>query len=148
MDVVQDHGVDVKSSIRVSGVTSADSNGDIIAFFAKYGTASTESQGGEIHIVEFESETAMANIESDLPLEIVYNRNVQWQAAHIKLPEQPQTSSLDPALTDSSDDADNDSGSNHSTTPLIRRSKQKYNVSQPPFSAICPASQLPDPQCG
>lgn len=44
MDVVEDHGVDVKGSIRVSGVTSADSDGDI-AFFAKYGTASTESQG-------------------------------------------------------------------------------------------------------
>lgn len=63
MDLVQNYGVDVKRSISITGVTSLDSDTDIIASLEKYGVVprilrvpNAQPECGETVIAEFESD--------------------------------------------------------------------------------------------
>ncbi|XP_025752898.1 uncharacterized protein LOC112841852 [Oreochromis niloticus] len=84
MDLAQNYGVDFKRSISITGVTSLDSDADIIASLEKYGVVTrilrvpnAQPECGETVIAEFESEITMGDNESDFPLEIenVTNKN-------------------------------------------------------------------------
>ncbi|CAI5669790.1 unnamed protein product [Oreochromis niloticus] len=139
MDLAQNYGVDFKRSISITGVTSLDSDADIIASLEKYGVVTrilrvpnAQPECGETVIAEFESEITMGDNESDFPLEIenVTNKNVKWQASRIGMPALHQTPEPDPVLSDSSDE-NVDSYSDHSTTPLIKTAKLKYDHRRP-----------------
>lgn len=75
----------------------------------------------------------MGDNESEFPLEIenVTNKNVKWQASRIERSELRHTPESDPVLTDSSDETDVDGYSDHSTTPLIKTAKLKYDHRRP-----------------
>lgn len=138
--------IDDTLSVCVSGVTSGNADQDIIDSLEKYGPVTgirrernTGVSSGETVIVDFKSGTARANIETLLPMEVVNvtNPSVKWQVDRVKTTTQftnQIATVLCTSSTDSSDGSDSDSSaqSDHSTTPLVRRSKKPYKHSKPP----------------
>jgi len=127
MDVEQEFGIKTDRSIVVLGVAHTDKDEDITATLKKYGTvtkvvrlSTTEEEDKCNAIVEFESAAANALVEPKLPFDIQNIRDtvVTWRVDSIKV--------LTQTVTDSSDsDGSSSTDSDHSTTPLIHRSRKK-----------------------
>ena len=134
------HGINAEQSICLVGLTKTDTDADIIASFKAYGTVTevVRLQAAEKEnaaIVEFDSGVAMAMFELNLPLDIpnVNNPAVTWQADSVNA--LTHTTSL--ALGRSSESSDESVHSEHSTTPLIRKSKaKKIDLSKLTFSPL------------
>lgn len=138
MDIEQKYGINAEQSICVIGLTKRDTDADIIASLRAYGTVTkvVRLQGAvkqKTAIVEFDSEVPMAMFELNLPVDIpnVNNPTVTWQVDSIESLTRDASQTVVPlqvlslAISSSSESSDESVDSEHSTTPLIRKSKTK-----------------------
>ena len=150
------YGIDAKRAVCVSGITSTDTDDDVIAAIDTYGVVKrvvrVHNTEGEVDnvIVEFESEATRATLEPDIPFELqsVSDSTVKWQVTRVEELTKPGTSSQNPDVEKtssqnpdadktsptSSDSSESDSESDPSsddTTPLIKRTSKKYDIVKP-----------------
>ncbi|KAK0156503.1 Paraneoplastic antigen Ma1 [Merluccius polli] len=129
MDLEEVYGITVEQSICVIGLTKTDTDAGITASLATYGTVAKvvrlpAAVKQNAAIVEFDADIQMANVELNLPFEIpnVNNPAVTWQADSVNALAHTTSQT---ALSSSSESSDESIHSEHSTTPLICRSKTK-----------------------
>lgn len=150
--------IEDKLSVRVSGVTSGDADQDIIDSFERYGPVAgirreqiTGASGEQTVIVDFKSGAALANMEMLFPMDVVNvnNPSVKWRVNHVKrttpfTDQAAAVSCTSPTDSSSSNDSDDSAPSDHSTTPLVRRSKKQYEHSNPlpPFQTASTPTKL------
>lgn len=135
MDFEQIYGVKAEQSVVLLSVNKTDTDADITETLGKYGKVAqivrlpSTVDGKCSAIVEFESDTAKALIEPQLPFGIqnISDTTVTWHLNSIEALTQTA-----PGFSNSSD-SDNGSGadSDHSMTPLISRSRKTLSSRKP-----------------
>lgn len=136
MDFEQAYGVNSEQSIYLTALTETDTDADIIASLKVYGTVSkvvklqATAKGGAA-IVEFNSQIPMAMFELNYPLKVanVHNPRVTWQVDSLETLARTWTTvpgqDISLALSSSSESSNESGHSDFSSTPLIRRSRNK-----------------------
>lgn len=128
MDFEQKYGVKREYSVALFGINHTDTDADITETFEKYGKVaqivrlSSRVDGKCSAIIEFESDTASASIESHLPSSIqnITEPTVTWYINSVEALMLTAHDSSDSSNQDDSSDAD----SVHSSTPLITRCRK------------------------
>lgn len=131
MDIEQEFGIKADRSIVVLGVTHTDTDKDITETLEKYGIvakvvrlSNTEEMDKCHAIVEFESATAVVKPKLPFDIQDINDTVVTWHVDSIKV--------LTQTVIDSGDsDGSSNTDSDHSTTPLIHRSRKKTDANKP-----------------
>lgn len=151
--------MDAKRSLRVHGITAADSDTDIVDTFNQYGKVVkvvrevNTAQGETTVIVVFDSEAPVTHLEPDFPLDIesIADTTTKWCVDRLDTPVPPTYPTparvTTPPDSSSSSESDDSECSEHSTTPLLRRTRTKTDYKKPDPLLLPPASKT-TPQPG